>query len=184
VTVRLLCCVSVCALLAGCAEPAISVADAGGTVAAADAGPSADCLPGAATEADVRNCGACGNVCAAPSHATARCVAGRCTRGPCEAGFFDFDGPATAGCEARCVGRSCTLGDGTTVTVQNDPLPETGLTASAFATSSSFGTFVQTSPGHTNIAILGESTPTSAGTVEQKSAHHRHVAGFNAVQTP
>jgi hypothetical protein len=51
--------------------------------------------------ADVMNCGACRNECRF-TRAAARCEAGRCVMGACEAGFVDLDGNAATGCEYAC----------------------------------------------------------------------------------
>jgi Stigma-specific protein, Stig1 len=73
---------------------------------ACDAG-SADCDRSVAngcetrTSNDVRNCGACGRVCANPANATAACAMGSCAVGVCGAGFGDCDGLAANGCEAQ-----------------------------------------------------------------------------------
>jgi hypothetical protein len=48
--------------------------------------------------ASASHCGACGEACSFP-RAAARCEAGRCAMGACEAGFGDCDGDATNGCE-------------------------------------------------------------------------------------
>ena len=50
---------------------------------------------------DVMNCGTCGLVCRFP-HASSSCMAGACTLGPCDAGFFDADGAVANGCEYAC----------------------------------------------------------------------------------
>lgn len=134
-----------------------------------------------ATDTDPKNCGACGNACPTPAHAAALCAKGKCGRGPCQAGFFDLDGAKTLGCEASCAGKTCTLGDGTTVTVTNVPLPETGAVFQDFASGSSFGRFIQTNAGHTNIGVLGQS-PGAGGAVEQKDEKHRHIGGLTALK--
>jgi hypothetical protein len=63
---------------------------------------------------DPASCGACGRTCVVPN-ATASCVAGECTVGACDDGFFDTDGDPVNGCELldECTdGASCTTGCG------------------------------------------------------------------------
>ncbi len=48
---------------------------------------------------DVEHCGACGTRCSF-ANAVALCVAGRCQRGACAAGYGDCDGDPSNGCEA------------------------------------------------------------------------------------
>jgi hypothetical protein len=146
-----------------------------------------ECLPASGPAdfaTDPRNCGSCGVVCPAPAHANPRCAAAACGRGPCAPGFFDLDHDLASGCEAHCVGRTCTLGDGSTVVLDADPLPETGVLRAAFATGSSYGGFVQTNRAHTNIGVLGESTPPPVGTATQKNATHTNIPGLGSTQTP
>jgi len=50
---------------------------------------------------DVANCGACNRRCGFP-FATATCVAGVCTQGPCLPDFYDRD-PIIPGCETQCI---------------------------------------------------------------------------------
>ncbi len=50
--------------------------------------------------ASLRNCGACGTVCAGAANATATCEVGRCGF-TCNAGFGDCDGDPSNGCEAN-----------------------------------------------------------------------------------
>jgi hypothetical protein len=50
---------------------------------------------------DVNNCGGCNRQCAFP-FATASCVAGVCTQGPCLPDFYDRD-PTIPGCETECI---------------------------------------------------------------------------------
>jgi len=45
-------------------------------------------------------CGACGQACPTPAHASATCVDGACGMGACAAGWGDCDGLAANGCEA------------------------------------------------------------------------------------
>mgnify|MGYP001795178575 CR=1 FL=1 len=81
---------------------------AGGTCAAVCPDGTADCngdileMAGDGCEVtpatDLANCGACGNVCAAPN-ATDACVDGACTIATCDAGFGDCDLVAGNGCE-------------------------------------------------------------------------------------
>lgn len=54
-----------------------------------------------AIDADVDNCGACGNTCSFPHATGVACDAGVCIMGGCEAGFADCDGVASNGCEAN-----------------------------------------------------------------------------------
>jgi len=56
------------------------------------------------TSSDPANCGACGQVCAAPN-ATATCVQGTCNIGGCSPGFVDCNGVVADGCE--CEGTAC-----------------------------------------------------------------------------
>lgn len=146
--------------------------DGGTTDAGIDAG-----LIDAGCPNTVTSCGGCGVVCPLPLNALPRCSAdGGCGRGPCLAGAFDLE-PGFFGCESTCLGPVCTLGDGGIVVLTAPPVPESGVTASTLASGSSHGAQVQTSTGHTNLGILGEPTPTG---VEQTSATHRNVGGFNA----
>lgn len=109
---------------------------------------------------------------------------GVCGRGLCRPGFFDIDGPESFGCESTCIHRVCT-GPSGTVTLTAEPLPETGLVQQALASGSSFGGAVQTSATHTNIGVLGESTPpTAQGAVQQESATHTNIGGFFVVAAP
>ena len=144
------------------------------------------CLPHGVSTVDLQNdpdnCGQCGNVCPTPLHSARRCVTGQCRRGPCAAGWYDFDRNVTYGCEASCTGLSCTLGSGGTVTLTAVPLPETGPTWQAVASGSSFGAQVQTSAAYTNMGILGEPTPPAAsGKVESTSGTHRNLGGFSSM---
>lgn len=129
---------------------------------------------------DAANCGQCGRVCPLPANAPARCAQGSCGRGPCNAGFFDLDGPATPGCEASCAGATCTLPDGGVVGVTNPPVPESGAVARALASGSSHGAQVQTSATHSNLGVLGEETPPAERAVESTNATHRNIGGFNS----
>ncbi len=146
------------------------------------------CLPASGPtdyQTDPRNCGRCGNACPAPLHASARCVQGRCGRGPCEQGFFDLDGDKTYGCESTCKNRVCTGPGGVKTPVTVEPLPETGPVFQALVASSSLGASpgasVQTDSKHTNTGILGEPTPSTKWGVEQSNASHRHLGGFMSV---
>ena len=51
------------------------------------------------TALDTGNCGACGNGCPAPAHATAGCALGLCGIGRCAPGYEDCNGSAADGCE-------------------------------------------------------------------------------------
>jgi subtilisin-like proprotein convertase family protein len=53
------------------------------------------------TDADVQNCGSCGQTCATPPRATPACVAGTCTVGSCTDPFGDCDTEFPNGCEAN-----------------------------------------------------------------------------------
>jgi MYXO-CTERM domain-containing protein len=53
------------------------------------------------TDADVQNCGSCGQTCATPPRATPACVAGTCTVGSCTDPFGDCDTEFQNGCEAN-----------------------------------------------------------------------------------
>ncbi len=71
-------------------------------------------------------------------------------RGPCEPGRFDLDGVASNGCEARCAGTTCTVGEGETaytILLSAPPIPETGIAASELTS---------TGPG---AIIMGQPTP-------------------------
>ncbi|MBI5544082.1 MAG: hypothetical protein HY901_09355 [Deltaproteobacteria bacterium] len=134
------------------------------------------------TQRDPRNCGRCGKVCPTPLHAAAICSRGVCGRGPCETGWFDFDATVTLGCETRCVNRVCTRPDGTTITLTNDPLPETGLVFQSPASGSSLGDELQTSTSVSNVGVLGEPTP--GGTVQQTSTALKNRVGLMASDPP
>ena len=135
---------------------------------------------GANTNTDPANCGSCGNACPNPVHAAAACVGGLCGRAACQPGFFDLDGPATTGCESTCVGKTCTLPDGGTITTNNEPLPETGLVGRSIVNGSSVGGSVQTNAAHTNMGSIGEATPAVGGGLETSNAAHKHKGGFGA----
>ena len=127
--------------------------------------PQLSACPGYDTRSDPENCGACGNVCPAPLHATAACVEGACGRSECEAGWEDRDS-GLFGCELPA-------GPG---------VPETGITFSTFASGSSLADRAQSGPAHRNEAVLGEPTPAPAGgAVEMAGAGHRNVSGFNSI---
>ena len=122
------------------------------------------------TQSDPLNCGACGIVCPAPNHASAACNAGVCGRGVCEPGWYDIDAQIP-GCESG--------GEGVTAA----PLPATGLVFQAFASGSSYGDGAQTSSGHINTGVLGESTPAAVdGRVSESSpGGHENISGLNAI---
>jgi hypothetical protein len=90
--------------------------------------------------------------CPVPRHAAVTCEAGACGRGACDAGYFDFDGAETFGCEAECVGLSCRRADGTTVVLTSPALPESGIRDGAFASSA----VVQTSARYRHTGVLGD----------------------------
>jgi len=106
-------------------------------------------------------------------------VKGVCGRGPCAQGWFDLDA-AVFGCETSCDSTGCT-GPGGPVTVTSPPLPETGLVFAGVASGSSFGAAVQTSGQHTNVGVLGESTPPLVGgAVQATGTAHRNVPGLTS----
>lgn len=98
-----------------------------------------------------------GGACPIPSHAPASCeTGGKCGRGPCDPDYFDFD-PATFGCETYCKNRQCTLADGGTITLSNDPLHERSMAFHALSSGASFGDVTQRSDaGYQNVGTLGE----------------------------
>jgi hypothetical protein len=106
------------------------------------------------TLTDPKNCGTCGVVCSFGNAAT-MCASGKCVRGACASGWYDLDGDPGNGCEASCTGTSCTASYGTLV-LSAPPLPDTGIVASAFASSGPVDT--ESAPGPT-LGILGEPTP-------------------------
>lgn len=58
------------------------------------------------TQSDVRNCGLCGTSCAAPSNASATCVAGRCGFA-CMTGFHDCGGACVSNAAVATCGAAC-----------------------------------------------------------------------------
>jgi hypothetical protein len=50
---------------------------------------------------NVKNCGACGNVCPAVAHGTPGCAGTKCGVGACDAGYADCDGDPSNGCEVN-----------------------------------------------------------------------------------
>jgi hypothetical protein len=134
------------------------------------------------TQTSATNCGTCGNVCPTPAHASAACNAGLCGRGACAAGFFDLDGPVVFGCESTCTGRNCTLGDGGSITVSNDPVSEIGLVGKSVVNGSSVGAGVQTNANHSNLGSIGEATPKvgPGGGIETSNSQNKHRGGFGA----
>src|SRR5262249_38069312 len=52
-----------------------------------------------AVSSDIRNCGACANVCPNVSHARSICGNGVCQLAGCDPGFADCDGKPVNGCE-------------------------------------------------------------------------------------
>jgi len=158
------------------------------------------------TDKDPSNCGMCGNICPTPVHAStdggsgAMCVIGKCARGPCETGWFDFDRETTFGCEAYCDGTKCwpdgNPDGGSLITLTAPPLPERGLVFQAFASGSSLAgglsvdggylPFPQTNLQYTNVGILGESTPLACGSdggcsPTMSNATHKNIGGFMAI---
>jgi hypothetical protein len=74
-------------------------------------------------DTDTANCGACGNACAAPPHASAACTAGKCGMGACDSGFDDCDANPANGCE--CSYPAPPAGPGTTLPDCNASLDPT-----------------------------------------------------------
>lgn len=137
------------------------------------------------TRRDVNNCGACGQVCPHPAHASARCEHSRCTRTRCESGWFDVDGERTPGCEAQCQGRVCTDAGGTRTELSAPPIGETGLVGQTLSSGGSLADAVQTSAQYTNVGVLGDATPPALDhAVEQRGGNLRHVGGFQSNLTP
>lgn len=126
---------------------------------------------------DVNNCGQCGNVCPTPVNATRACVAGRCGRARCVAGFFDVDGRATFGCESQCSGATCTLPDGGQVTLTQPPVHEASVTVRELSSGGAHGAATQTSAQYHNVGVLGESSPVSAPQNEQTGGAFRNFGG-------
>lgn len=169
-------------LVCSCTAPAACGVDGACQQQCTDGGVLGACLPPDAGSVELQNdpsnCGQCGLACPAPAHADARCAQSACGRGPCEAGFFDLDGPATFGCEATCAGRDCTLGDGGTVHVNNDPMPERSGVFHSLSAGASFADKVQTNPGFTNVGVVGQGVPLENGAAA--NGQYRHVGGFGA----
>jgi hypothetical protein len=112
---------------------------------------------------DPQNCGAPGNICPSPVHASALCVQGTCTRSDCEPGWVDLEAEVV-GCETAAGGP-----------------PETGLVAAVPSSSTSLLQHAQTSDAHRNEAILGQPTPAPLdGAVEQTDGTYRNLPGFIA----
>jgi len=133
-----------------------------------DAGPPCDA---ARLSTDTAHCGACGNACPAPLHAAAACRDGHCGRGPCEPGFYDVDGPVTPGCESTCVGTTCTLPGGQTVTLSMPAVHDLGPAGAASAT----GLKAPEGDGHRHPAAVGA----PEGATPSSNDHYRHTGGFN-----
>ncbi len=137
--------------------------DAGNPTACAPGDPpdQSDCAPGCAKFcAGNGGRGPCqppGGACPIPSHALAICgTGGQCGRGPCDPDYFDFD-PSVFGCETYCKNRQCTLADGGTITLSNDPLHERSMAFHALSSGASFGDVTQRSDaGYQNVGTLGE----------------------------
>ena len=148
-------------------------------------GTRGDCLPPGATSVDLSadplNCGTCAAACPVPVNAPVRCLKGVCGRGPCSAGFFDFDGPATFGCETGCTGKSCTGPSGQAITLTDPPVHERTL-MHAPSNATSWGASVQTSASYTNQALVGEPTPApSSGGAVSASPSNQNVAGLGSL---
>ena len=117
--------------------------------------------PCADVQSDTHNCGACSVVCSF-ANATPRCATGICARGVCASGWYDLDGDPGNGCEASCSGGTCTIGSGSaarTVTLSAPPLPESGVVASALASSGPVIASADEPPPVDLAGVLGEPTP-------------------------
>ena len=128
---------------------------AGGSTGGGAKGPCVD------VQSDPYNCGACGVVCSF-ANATPRCASGTCARGVCASGWYDLDGDPGNGCEASCSGGTCTIGSGSaarTVTLSAPPLPESGMVASALASSGPVIARADEPPPVDLTGVLGEPTP-------------------------
>ena len=108
------------------------------------------CVPGqimcaglcADPSTDIRNCGSCGTMCPAVANGTAACMAGKCTRGSCNAGFADCDMLPTNGCETNVMtsvmscgtcGRVCPAGPNTAASACINGTCIIGACAAGFA---------------------------------------------------
>ncbi len=172
----------------GCAcrdgdEPRPCGAEGGNCTQACEGGALGECLPPSgespALDSDVLNCGECGRVCPTPVHAAPRCSQGVCGRGPCERGYFDFDGSVTPGCEVFCEGNSCSDEEGQDVPVDDAPVPETGHKHGAVTSGSSYGGAVQTTPEYTNTGSLGASV---SGALVSTNGTYKNYGGFTAAE--
>ncbi|MDO9017470.1 MAG: hypothetical protein Q7V43_11205, partial [Myxococcales bacterium] len=86
--------------VAGCASGACTLAACNSGFGNCDGNAVNGCEVNTSTS--VTNCGVCGNSCQF-ANAAASCVAGRCTRGACGAGFANCDGVDSNGCEVNTV---------------------------------------------------------------------------------
>ncbi|MBP6833267.1 MAG: hypothetical protein KA978_20935 [Deltaproteobacteria bacterium] len=86
--------------VAGCASGACALAACNSGFGNCDGVDANGCEVNTGTS--VSNCGVCGNTCQL-ANAAASCVAGRCTRGTCVAGFANCDGIDSNGCEVNTV---------------------------------------------------------------------------------
>jgi len=111
------------------------------------------------------------DMCPTPVHAALVCRDGRCGRGPCEKGFYDVDGPVTPGCESTCVGTTCTLPSGSTVTLTLPAVHDLGPAGATSAT----GLKSPEGDGLRHPAAVGEPT----GSLPSTNATYRHTGGFN-----
>lgn len=165
------------------ADPARVEASLRGETVAACADGSLECGDECiAVKTDVRHCGRCDVACAAPLHAPAACRAGRCARGPCEAGFYDIDGDVTPGCEATCIGRRCTSDRGAVTELAAPPLPEWKLHLGAPVAGAAAGSLIQTSAGYTNFSTVGQTPSPAAGVGAMSGPSYRMIGGIHAVQ--
>jgi hypothetical protein len=163
-----------CVVLAACkSQPKPVAPPDAGEQPSDDAGNPTECAPG--DPPDEHGCapgcfsfcestgarGACrppAAACPIAAHAQVSCqTGGKCGRGPCDPDYFDFD-PNIFGCETYCKSRQCTLADGGTIALSNDPLHERSMAFHALSSGASFGAATQRSDaGYQNVGTLGES---------------------------